>query len=332
MKKLPLLRMFFIVEVTIRVFGGLVVRDAATRRKRFIAGVDPEKIRMNLAAQKENMVEQESTYFSEIKGIEEKAKRIVEAAGVDVAAVAQYINVARQCYRVNKRFKGPTMTDEAQHIVNHWASRGYNGPLLAQVCNISGCGVSVPAPETVPAECVCGDILYCGAEGWTRLPAGVDGQLLTSHGFCKAPTWEDAPMGAVPREYFEHAHSSQIGGFPAFLDPSEIGTLLWKCPTNWKGFALVRLWFFGVDLDVDVPIEVDVFAGTCNEELYSNMDSHAYSLSLAELTLYCLEIQVELSDFLSTIKSCDLLEIDVTNNDLSTAFLFMGVEIVEASA
>lgn len=45
-----------------------------------------------------------------------------------------------------------------------------------------------PVALTVPGA-VRGDILYYGASGWTRLPAGVSGQLLRTQGPAADPTW-----------------------------------------------------------------------------------------------------------------------------------------------
>jgi len=265
-----------------------LVRDAATRRKRFIAGVDPEKIRMNLAAQKEGMVEQESTYFAEIHGVEQKAKRIVEAAGVNVAEVAQYINIARKCYSLAKRFKGQTLTDEAQRVVNHWASRGYTASLASQVCNISGCGTSgvAPTPEVV----------------------------------------------SVPREYFEHAHSGTDYAFPADIMPSADGEAMWKCPSNWQGFSLVRLWFLGNFDDADLPLTVILIAGTCGEAEDDIFDLAELSISTTDLVFTCLDLTVLFEGFLSAVESCDLVQFIIINLDEENSVKFMGVEIVEATA
>lgn len=94
------------------------------------------------------MTEQQQAYFGEISDVEAKAKDIVEAAGVPSFEVAQYINVARQCYSIAKRFSQATRDAEAQHVVDHWVARGLDGTLLVQACVAGGCHPT--APPTPP--------------------------------------------------------------------------------------------------------------------------------------------------------------------------------------
>jgi hypothetical protein len=265
-----------------------LVRDAATRGKRFAAGIDPEKIRMNLAAQKANMVEQEKTYFAEIHGVEEKAKRIVEVAGVDTASVAQYVNVARQCYSKAKRFTGPTMRDECQRIVNHWASRGYNAVLLSRVCNISGAGTSgvAPAPEVV----------------------------------------------SVPREYFEHAHKDNDASFPCFIAFQETATALWKCPSDWRGFARIRWWLRPNTPNPAMSLTVSMSVGTCGEYPQTHFGSADIVRALVDGVLNCVEVLGDLEAVVGLVESCDLVQLEITSNNEILEIVVYGVEIVEATA
>ena len=127
-----------------------MVRRAEIRKKKYAAGIDSKKIARNLEALKPVMVDQQKVYFSQIVNVEQKAKQICEAAGVASYQIAQYVNVARQCYSLAKRFDGATQTLEAQAVVDHWAARGLNGPLLAEVCRAGGCKPEAPpVPPTV---------------------------------------------------------------------------------------------------------------------------------------------------------------------------------------
>ena len=115
------------------------------RKRRYEKGIHPETIGRRFAQQKDLMSEQEGVYFSEISDVERKVKQVVEAAGVSSIQVAQYINVGRQCYSLAKRFSQATRDAEAQHVVDHWAARGLDGPLLAAACLAGGCNVTDPA-------------------------------------------------------------------------------------------------------------------------------------------------------------------------------------------
>lgn len=134
-----------------------MVKDAALRKRKYDASLDPKKIARNLARLKPGMVEQESVYLAQIADVERKVKHVCEAAGVPSYQVAQYINVGRQCYSLAKRFSGATRDGEAQNVVDHWAARGLNGTLLQQACVAGGCHPTAPpGPPTVPVVCFFG--------------------------------------------------------------------------------------------------------------------------------------------------------------------------------
>jgi hypothetical protein len=169
----------------------VMVRKAEIRSRKYEESINPDVIGGHYRDQKGDMVEQQKAYFGEIKMIEEKAKKIVEEAGVPVHEVAQYINVARKCYSLAKKFTGPTLQNEAQLVVNHWASRGLNGLLLARVCNISGCGAAAGVPSDVPAAGNVGDLLVYGLDGWETLSPGDACKVLHSRGAGLIPDWVD---------------------------------------------------------------------------------------------------------------------------------------------
>jgi len=174
-----------------------MVKDPAYRSKKYDHSLDPDSVRDRFASQKGAMSEQQKAYFGEIALIEEKAKKIVEEAGVPTIEVAQYINVARKCYSIAKKFSGQTRTDEAQNVLNHWASRGLNGLLLARVCNLSGCGCTAGVPAGTPSACAIGSVLICGPDGWEALAPGVSCQVLHSRGPGLIPDWVDQPAPGV---------------------------------------------------------------------------------------------------------------------------------------
>lgn len=63
-----------------------------------------------------------------------------------------------------------------------------------------------------------GDVLYRGASGWSRLPAGTDGQVLTTHGTSADPTWADGGKGILP---------VVTGTVPPELISDEFGNLIY---------------------------------------------------------------------------------------------------------
>ena len=124
-----------------------MVRDAARRKRKFEGRIHPERIGAKFAAQRETMTEQQGTYFSEISDVERKVKQVCEAAGVPGFEVAQYINVGRKCYSLAKKFSGATRDAEAQHVVDHWISRGLDPDLLQKACLAGGCDTKKAAAK-----------------------------------------------------------------------------------------------------------------------------------------------------------------------------------------
>jgi len=103
--------------------------------------MDPDAIRSRFLAHKDTMVEQEEAIFGELVLIESKAKIVCEAAGIASINIPAYLNFARQCYSIGKRFSGSTKTNEVTHWFNHWVSRGLNPTVLAGCAVL--CGVTI---------------------------------------------------------------------------------------------------------------------------------------------------------------------------------------------
>jgi len=112
------------------------------RSTRYDQALDPDAIRRALRRQKASMVEQQATYFSQIGLVEDKAKRIVEAAGISTQFTAYYLVFARSCWKASREFSGPTLEAEILALFNLWASRGLVPQVLARIAEL--CGVQVP--------------------------------------------------------------------------------------------------------------------------------------------------------------------------------------------
>lgn len=134
----------------------------------------------------------------------------------------------------------------------------------------------------------------------------------------------------LAREYFEHAHNPNSTSFPSNLSTGATNEMIWKCPTSWAGFSLVRLWFLGEYNDVDVPLTVVIHAGTCTEvyNIHTQTDN-TLTIATTAGVYTCLNITTDFATVLGLISPCDLVRIQVTNNDGETDCILMGVEIVE---
>jgi len=125
-----------------------MVREASRRQRKFEAKVDADVLRTQTLALKPLMVKGQAEYFPNIAMVESKVKTLVEAEGVSTLEVRDYINFAREMYKLSKKFSSVTLQAEAQNRVDKWVSRGLVGSLLVKIANLFG--VSPTAPPTPP--------------------------------------------------------------------------------------------------------------------------------------------------------------------------------------
>lgn len=107
-----------------------------------------------------------------------------------------------------------------------------------------------------------GDILYRGASDWARLPAGTDGEVLTTHGAAADPTWEAAGGG---------------GGAMTFVGEEAIA-----------GSAATTLAISGLDLDAheEYYVRVNISNATgspADISLFYNADTTATNYDRQQL-------------------------------------------------
>lgn len=60
--------------------------------------------------------------------------------------------------------------------------------------NVDGSVITIPSQAQ-------GDVLYCGASAWQRLPAGTDGQLLRTNGAAADPSWQSVPIQSAAQNF-----------------------------------------------------------------------------------------------------------------------------------
>lgn len=118
-----------------------MVRNETYRARKYDSKIDPDVIRSRFLAQKPDMVEQMAAISAELVLIEEKAKQVLETAGVTTMLFPAYLNFARECYRIGKNFSGRTQINEVYYMYSKWVSRGLTGTILADLASM--CGVDI---------------------------------------------------------------------------------------------------------------------------------------------------------------------------------------------
>jgi len=119
------------------------------RRRKFAAKVDADVLRQQTLALKHLMVQGQSVYFPDIATVEGKVKVLVEAQGVTTLKVRDYLNFAREMYKLSKKFQATTLQAEAQVRVDKWVARGLTGSLLIKVAQLFGITPTAPAPTVI---------------------------------------------------------------------------------------------------------------------------------------------------------------------------------------
>ena len=124
-----------------------MVRSEVYRTRKYEAKIDDTSIAQRFRDQKPDMVEQMSARSAELVLIEEKAKAVVEAAGVSVIQIPFYLNFARQCYRIARQFSQATRVNEVYYRYLYWFHQGLDDTILRDISELCGVNLSVyPEP------------------------------------------------------------------------------------------------------------------------------------------------------------------------------------------
>lgn len=115
-----------------------MVRSETYRTKKYEAKMDDTSIAQRFRDQKTDMVDQMSARSAELVLVEMKAKKIIEAAGIAVILVAQYLNFARQCYRLARQFSQATQINEVYYRYQYWVSQGLTPAILTDIAALCG--------------------------------------------------------------------------------------------------------------------------------------------------------------------------------------------------
>jgi len=115
-----------------------MVRSETYRTKKYEAKMDDTSIAQRFRDQKIDMVDQMAARSAELVLVEMKAKKIIEAAGIAVILVAQYLNFARQCYRLARQFSQATQINEVYYRYQYWVSQGLTPAILTDIAALCG--------------------------------------------------------------------------------------------------------------------------------------------------------------------------------------------------
>jgi len=117
-----------------------MVRDASRRKQKYEAKIDADVMRSRILAHKASMVEQMEAATADLSTLESEVKRVLEGQttppyGHEIPA---YLNVAREMYRISRRFSGGTRNQEFEVVLDKWKARGLTLVLLQEISKLFG--------------------------------------------------------------------------------------------------------------------------------------------------------------------------------------------------
>lgn len=112
-----------------------------------------------------------------------------------------------------------------------------------------------------------GDILFRGASAWESLPAGEDGQILTTHGVDADPTWETAAAGGL-QELLVADITAPIE-LAAINDPEDGDTIL-----TYDSAGKFTVYCYETDATGDSPFVVSGWVAVAGEYSELSLNTH----------------------------------------------------------
>lgn len=112
-----------------------------------------------------------------------------------------------------------------------------------------------------------GDILFRGASAWESLPAGEEGQILTTHGVDADPTWEAAAAGGL-QELLVADIAAPIE-LAAISDPEDGDTIL-----TYDSAGKFTVYCYETDATGDSPFVVSGWVAVAGEYSELSLNTH----------------------------------------------------------
>jgi len=121
-----------------------MVRPQVYRQKKYEAKVSGDVVKARFDALKEVMVEQTAERFADLVAFEEGVKKnILEPRGIPNIMIPFYLNVARELYKLSRKFTGATLGKEALLVKQKWTARGLSAEVIDEI--IDYFGITLPS-------------------------------------------------------------------------------------------------------------------------------------------------------------------------------------------
>jgi len=115
-----------------------MVRSDTYRKKKYEAKVTGDIVKARFDALKEVMQEQVNDQFTNLVQLETQVGAILDNHGVPPNLRPAYINVAREVYRLARKFSGQTLKNEACIVRDKWIARGLDATIVDEILELFG--------------------------------------------------------------------------------------------------------------------------------------------------------------------------------------------------
>jgi len=124
--------------------GKSMVRSALLRRQKYESKIDADVSRTRILALKSGMVSQMEAATADLATLEAEVKRVIEGQTTAIFGyqIPAYLNVARELFRLSRKFTGTTFASEAEVVLAKWDARGLEVWALSEIAALFG--VSYP--------------------------------------------------------------------------------------------------------------------------------------------------------------------------------------------
>jgi len=119
-----------------------MVRPASVRIRKYSQKFDPTVVSARFTALRELAIEQFQTHAADLEGMETIVKATISDTVTNPMVVPQYLDFARELYRLTKTHSGQVLTNEAYAYRAKWIARGLTAAVLDEILGIFG----IPPP------------------------------------------------------------------------------------------------------------------------------------------------------------------------------------------
>ncbi|MEO0082317.1 MAG: hypothetical protein ABIL25_08515 [candidate division WOR-3 bacterium] len=103
------------------------------RTARWNLKYDPNRIKEITEAGKPTYLQHASAIYAELAEMEVAVKQVLNAEGVSVSAVPDYLCFGREMWAKSGRYSGETLAREAATLIGKWVARGLTQSVLETI-------------------------------------------------------------------------------------------------------------------------------------------------------------------------------------------------------